>query len=66
MKNLIYFFLQNLNIRTRSKITESKHKITEPDPKCKNIRMGFIPVYRNIQKAKITDLNSNGYPNNHS
>ena len=48
MKNLIYFF-QNLNIRTRSEITESELKIPEPDPKFKNTRTGSTPIYRNTQ-----------------
>ena len=34
------FFFQNLNIRTRSEITEPELKIPEPDPKYRNIRMG--------------------------
>ena len=35
MNNLL-FFLQNLNIRTRPKISEPRQKILEPDPKCRN------------------------------
>ena len=46
------FFFQNLNIRTRSKITEPEVKIPEPDPKYRNTRMGSIPLYRNTRKSK--------------
>ena len=40
------FFFQNLNIRTRPKITEPEHKISESDPKCRNTRTGTrMPCY---------------------
>ena len=63
MKNLIFF--QNLNIRTRSEITEPGLKIFEPDPKYRNTRTGSIPLYRNTQKFEIPDPNPNGYSNAH-
>ena len=64
MKNLIFFF-QNLNIRTRSKITEPELKILEPDPKYRNTRTGSIPLYRNTRQSENPDPNPNGYPNAH-
>ena len=63
MKILIFFF-QNLNIRTRSEITESELKIPEPDMKYINIRTDSIPLYRNTRKFKIPDRTRTG-PNAH-
>ena len=63
MKNLIFF--QNLNIRTRSEITETELKIPEPDPKYINTRTGPTPLYQNTRKSEIPDPNPNGYPNAH-
>ena len=34
--NTLFIFLQNLNIQTQPKISEPKHKISEPDLKCRN------------------------------
>ena len=61
MKKLIFLF-QNLNIRTRSEITELKLKIPEPDPKCKSTRKGSISLYRNTRKSEIPDPNRNAHP----
>ena len=59
------FFFQNINIRTRSEITEPELKLSEPDPKYRNTRTGSTPLYRNTRKSEIPDPNPNGYPNAH-
>ena len=56
------FFFQNLNIQTRSEITESELKISEPDPTFKNTRTGSTPLYRNTRKSGMPYPNPNGYP----
>ena len=56
---------QNLNIQTRSEITEPELKIAEPDLKYRNTLTCSILLYQNTQKSKIPDLNPNGYLKTH-
>lgn len=49
MKNLIFFFLQNLNIQTRREITEPELKIPEPDPNIE-ITEWILYLYTEISK----------------